>query len=142
MFNSGQKVSLGGFQFLLVELFRIEHSSLSKNRAILGESTHYSKCREQKKKKKERKEISILDIIFWNFSIFQHTFHSPQVKGYLISSITNIAYEVPHELPIDLIKTSKLGGEEPSGQYSFQMKKQLSTFSFCPVLLHFFTLFQ
>ena len=71
MFNSGQKVSLGGFQFLLVELFRIEHSSLSKNGAISGESTHYSKCREKKKKKKkERKEISILDIIFWNFSIF------------------------------------------------------------------------
>ena len=56
MFNSGQKVSLGGFQFLLVELFRIEHSSLSKNGAISGESTHYSKCREQKKKKKKMKE--------------------------------------------------------------------------------------
>ena len=73
MFNSGQKVSLGGFQFLLVELFRIEHSSLSKNRAILGESTHYSKCREQKKKKERKKRnLNLGHNILELFNILAH----------------------------------------------------------------------
>ena len=70
MFNSGQKVSLGGFQFLSVELFRIEHSSLSKNRAISGESTHYSKCREQQKKKRKKEKKSQSWISY--FGTFQY----------------------------------------------------------------------
>ena len=47
-------------------------------------------------------KITILVIIFWNFTIFQYRSNSPQVKGNLISSIANLVYELPHELPNDL----------------------------------------
>ena len=41
----------------------------------------------------------ILVIIFWYFLIMQLTSELPQVKRYLISTITNLAHELPHELP-------------------------------------------
>ena len=44
----------------------------------------------------------MLVIIFWHFLIIQLTSESPQIKRYLISSIMNLAHELPHELPNDL----------------------------------------
>ena len=45
---------------------------------------------------------TILAIMFWNFTIFQYTSDSPQVKGNLISSIVNLVYVLLHELPNEL----------------------------------------
>ena len=47
-------------------------------------------------------KLRILIIIFWNFTILQYRSDSPQVKRNLISSIANLVYELPHELPNDL----------------------------------------
>ena len=47
-------------------------------------------------------KTTILDIIFWNFTIFQYRSDSPQVKRNLTSSIANLVYVLPHELPNDL----------------------------------------
>ena len=41
-------------------------------------------------------------IIFWNFTIFQFMSDSPQVKQSLISSITNLIYELPYKLVEDV----------------------------------------
>ena len=38
---------------------------------------------------------AILVIIFWNFTIFQCRYDSPQVEQNLISSIANLVYELP-----------------------------------------------
>ena len=48
------------------------------------------------------RRVAILVIIFWNFTICQNRSDSPQVKGNLISSIENLAYDLPLELPNDL----------------------------------------
>ena len=40
---------------------------------------------------------SILVIIFWNFTMFQHKADQPKVKRNLITSITTSVYELPHE---------------------------------------------
>ena len=48
-----------------------------------------------------RMTLLSLDIIFWNFNIWQ-TFHLPQVKWYLISRITNKVYNEFNELSNDL----------------------------------------
>ena len=45
---------------------------------------------------------TILVVIFQHFLIIQLTSESPQVKRYLISNITNLVQELPHELPNDL----------------------------------------
>ena len=45
-------------------------------------------------------------IIFWHFLIIQHRSEQPQVKRYLISTITNLVHELPHELPTDLTQSS------------------------------------
>ena len=50
----------------------------------------------------------ILVIIFWNFAIFQYRSDSPQVKRNLITSIANLVYELPHELPNYLRKLEKI----------------------------------
>ena len=41
-------------------------------------------------------------IIFWNFTIFWYRSDSSQVKRNLISTIANLVYELPYELPNDL----------------------------------------
>ena len=46
--------------------------------------------------------VTILVIIFLNFTIFQYRTDSPQVKGNLISSIANLVYELPRELQNDV----------------------------------------
>ena len=46
--------------------------------------------------------VAILVIIFWNFTIFQYRSDSPQAKRNLISSMANLVYDFPHELPNDL----------------------------------------
>ena len=57
-------------------------------------------------------EIStILLIIFWYFLIIQLRSESPKVKRYLISSITNLVHELPHELPNDF-RIRILGNQE------------------------------
>ena len=38
-------------------------------------------------------------IIFWNFATFLYSFHSPQAKQNLISSIKNFKQELFHKLP-------------------------------------------
>ena len=50
----------------------------------------------------------ILIIIFWHFLIIFLRSESPQVKRYLISTITNLVQVLPHELPNDL-RLTKLG---------------------------------
>ena len=47
-------------------------------------------------------KTTILVIIFRHFLIVYLRSESSQVKRYLISSITNLAHELPHELPSDL----------------------------------------
>ena len=37
--------------------------------------------------------------LFLQFVVFHWNFDLPQVKRYLISSIVNLVYELPHELP-------------------------------------------
>ena len=50
-------------------------------------------------------------IIFENFAKFQYSFHSPQVKRNLISSIRNFIYKLPHKLLNDL-RLGILGNKE------------------------------
>ena len=45
---------------------------------------------------------TILVIIFRDFLIISLTSESRQIKRYLISSITNLVQELPHEWPNDL----------------------------------------
>ena len=58
---------------------------------------HRQECREQR-------EIfqTILIIIFCNFAVFKYRSDSPQVQENMISTITNLKYELSHELPNDL----------------------------------------
>ena len=76
-------------------------------------------------------EATILAIIFWHFLIIQHRSESPQVKRYLISTITNLVHELPHELANDsrlrilgnqqILKKCQIWMEtQPSAQSSFQ----------------------
>ena len=48
------------------------------------------------------RDSTVLVIIFWNFAMFYERSESPQVKENLISSITNLIYELPHEFSNDL----------------------------------------
>ena len=48
------------------------------------------------------RDSTVLVTIFWNFSMFYERSESPQVKENLISSITNLIYELPHEFSNDL----------------------------------------
>ena len=57
----------------------------------------------------EKQIPKILAIIFWNFTLFQWNFPVfyywldwPKVKQELISSITNLVYELPNGLMSDL----------------------------------------
>ena len=68
-------------------------------------------------------------IIIWYFLLIQHRSEQPQVKRYLISSITNLIHELPHELPNDLriLRNQKILEKyqlrvetQPSAQSSFQ----------------------
>ena len=73
-------------------------------------------------------------IIFWHFLVIQHRSEQSQVKRYLMSSITNLVHELPHEFPNDL-RLRILGNWEilekcqiwvqtqPSAQSSFQKLK-------------------
>ena len=65
---------------------------------------HHWKCREQKENFQK-----ILVIICWNFTIFEYKSDSPQAKGNLISSIANLVYGLPNELPNNL---RDLGSQE------------------------------
>ena len=48
------------------------------------------------------KKAAIFVIIFWNFAVFQYRSDSSQVKRNLLSGITNLIYELSHDLPNDL----------------------------------------
>ena len=54
---------------------------------------------------------TILVVIFQHFLIIQLTSESPQVKRYLISNITNLVHELPHELP-NYLRLRILGNQE------------------------------
>ena len=65
----------------------------------------FQKCEsslEVQRAKRNENFQTMLVIIFQNFKIFQYRSDSPQVKGAFISSIANLVYELPHELPNDL----------------------------------------
>ena len=64
-------------------------------------------------------ESTILVKTFWKFTMFQYRSNSPQVKRNLISSITNLVCELPHELQSNL----KIG----SGKYQtkFRWREQV-----------------
>ena len=76
-------------------------------------------------------QTTIIVIKLWHFLIISLRSESPQVKRYLISSITNLVHELPYELPNDL-RLRILGNQEileksqmwvetqPSAQSSFQ----------------------
>ena len=87
--------------------------------------------------------------IFWNFTIFQYRYDSPQVKRNFIYSIANVVYELPHEFPNDLrlrklgniTKIPNLGGDKAQCPVSLQeiwlwqqqskmRQKWISNFSF------------
>ena len=70
-----------------------------------------------------RKTI-ILVIIFWNVAMFQYRSYQPQVKRNLISSISNLVYELPHELPNDL-RLKILGNEEIFGKSEIAWRHSL-----------------
>ena len=106
----------------------------------------------------------ILVIIFWNFTIFQYSSHSPQSKPNSISSIAKLVYELPPELPNDL-RLRILGNQKYQKNLKFGWRQSLvpslssrnSTLSIanknhakmdiklffsCPILLDFCILFQ
>ena len=50
--------------------------------------------------------------MFWHFLIIQHMSESPQVKQYLISTITNLVHELPNNLRLENIrKISNVSGD-------------------------------
>ena len=53
--------------------------------------------------------------MFWNVAMFKYRPDSPQVKRNVISSIANMVYELPHELPNDL-RLRILGNKEILGK--------------------------
>ena len=53
--------------------------------------------------------------MFWNVTMFKYRPDSPQVKRNVISSIANMVYELPHELPNDL-RLRILGNKEILGK--------------------------
>ena len=61
-----------------------------------------------KRREKEKNFEITLVIIFWNFAMFYYRSDSPQVKRNVISSIANLVYELPYELPPN--EFSPLGG--------------------------------
>ena len=48
------------------------------------------------------KKTTIMDIVFWDFLMFDKIFFSPQEKRRVIISNKHGIYELPHELPKDL----------------------------------------
>ena len=58
---------------------------------------------------------TILVILFSNFTMCECMCDSPQVKRNVISSIANLVYELPHELPNDL-RLRVLGNKEILGE--------------------------
>ena len=111
---------------------------------------------------------TILVIIFWSFGMFSYRSDWPQVKRNVISSIGNLVYELPHELPNDvrlenkkilfwenkksLVKSQIWVEAYPSVQSPFQRlnfgnssqekrKVDMKLFLSCPVLLVFFISF-
>ena len=98
---------------------------------------------------------TILDIILWNFAVFQKSLHSPQVKRHLIFSAKNIIYVLPHKL-LNHLTLRILGNQEILGkgqdwletefraQSFFQKLRRNNSQSFLisPVLRGFITLFQ
>ena len=74
---------------------------------------------------------TIVIIIFWHFLKIYHRFESPQIRRYLISSITKVVHELLHELPNNfrlrifgnykILEKYQIWVEmEPSAQSSFQ----------------------
>ena len=96
---------------------------------------------------------TMLVIIFWNFSLFQCSSDSPQIKQNLISNMTNFIDELPREFPNDwrlrklgnIRKVSNLSGDSLS-ELAMAVKKyakaDIKVLQSCPILRDFFTLFQ
>ena len=98
--------------FLIRVTILMEMSTLSRN------LNHHWKCQEQKENLH-----TILVIMFWKFTIFQYRSDSPQVKGNLISSLGNLVYKLPHELPNDL-RLRFLESQSILGKYQILMDTQ------------------
>ena len=82
---------------LLIGRFLIEVTLSNKMSAFSRNLNHHLNFTE----KNEKFQIFLV-IIFWNFTIFQQRSNSPQAKGNPISSLANLVYELPHELPNNL----------------------------------------
>ena len=106
---------------------------------------------------------TMLDIIFWNFGILYKNLDSLQIKQYLISTINNFVYELPHGLPNNVgrseeiknyQKNAKIGWRQclgtslPFRNKNFvtavknKVEAVIKVFCSCPVLLDSLTLCQ
>ena len=74
---------------VLVVSFLTGLTFLSQKSTYSRNSNHRWKIREQKENFQ-----TILAKMFWNFSVFQYRFYSPQVKQTLISTLTNLVCEL------------------------------------------------
>ena len=63
---------------------------------FLSQKSTYSRNSNHRWKIREQKENfqTILAKMFWNFTVFQYRFYSPQVKQNLISTLTNLVCEL------------------------------------------------
>ena len=64
-------------------------------------------------------------ITFWHFLIILLRSESPQVKRCLISSITNLVHELPHEL-LNELRLRILGNQEILEKYQMWVETQPS----------------
>ena len=68
---------------------------------LVFSALYYVAVRQNELLMQNKKCTTILVVIFWHFLIISLRSESPQVKRYLISSITNLVHELSHELPND-----------------------------------------
>ena len=63
-------------------------------------------------------------IIFWHFLITQHRSEQPKVKRFLISSITNLVHELPHDLLNKILRILGSAAFSPLGGPSCPRKEK------------------
>ena len=91
----------------ITEKFRIEQISISclvylKSFFKYGYFQKLKTLMEELERIRKNNFRAILDIMFWDFTLFKYRFDSLQVKGQWISSIKKIVFELPQVLPSNL----------------------------------------
>ena len=93
----------------------------------MSEKIQTKQCLLSSKVSKCHEISTILVIIFWHFLIIQLRSESPQVKRYLISSITNLVHELPNDLRLRILGNQEILEKcqmwvetQPSAQSPFQ----------------------